>query len=333
MGVLALGFLLVDSRGTLWLVYVLAAGISAVSALFEPAASAAIPNLVDAEDLAAANAVTGSAWGTMLVVGAGIGGLVVTAFGNDVAYLVDAGSFFVGAVLLLWVRRPTSQPREQQEHPALAQATTEAVRFARRDHRVLALFASRVGVGTALGVVALLPIVAIDTFHAGDRGTGILFAFRGAGALMGPFLIRPLVRRGALSRALAAIVLLPAVLASMYALLPWAPGIWVAASIALCAHLAGGATWTLTTYSYQSLVPDRVLGRIFGFDGALITFMLSASNAVCGVLAVQFGVRAVMSGIGVVVVAYTLVLWVATRNLRRSLAQAPPAGGLPRAAR
>ncbi len=325
MGALALGFFLAESRSDLWLIYALAAGISAVSALFEPAASAAVPNLVDPDDLAVANVLNGSAWGTMLAVGAGLGGIIVGAFGNDVGYAFDAFSFFLAALLLLRVRRRTSESREpHHEHPGLVEATREAVRYSRRDHRVVALYATRLGQGFAIGVVALLPVLAISVFHAGDRGTGLLFAFRGIGSLIGPFLIRPLIRTGNRRRLFAAVIWLPAVFALAYAALPWMPSILLAGVAALAAHVAGGAQWTLVTYGYQTIVPDRVRGRIFGFDGALITFTLSASNALSGWLAGVYGVREVMTVVGIGVTCYAAIMWVVTsRMLGRRETAAP----------
>ncbi len=318
MGILAIGFFLVHSRSDLWLVYVLTAGISAVSAFFEPAASAAVPNLVDPADLAPANMLTGSAWGTMLAVGAGIGGLVVAAYGNDVGYAIDAISFFAAGGLLLGVRRATSEARrEHDEHPNIVEATREAVSYSRHDHRLLALFAVRVGAGFAIGLVALLPVLAVTVFHAGDRGTGLLFAFRGIGSFVGPFLIRPFVRRGRGKRLFVAVLITPAVFASMYGLLPWMPTLYLAGVVAVLAHLAGGAQFTLVTYTYQSIVPDRILGRVFGFDGAILTFTLSASNALCGWLAGILGVREVMTGLAAVVIVYTGLMWAVTRKLRR----------------
>jgi MFS family permease len=316
MGALALGFFLARSNSDLWLVYVLAAGISAVSALFEPAASAAVPNLVDPADLAAANVLNGSAWGTMLAVGAGLGGIVVGAFGNDVGYAFDAFSFFAAAALLVRVRRRTSEPREPHvEHPGIVEATREAVRYSRQDHRVLALYGTRLGAGFAIGVVALLPVLALSVFHAGDRGTGLLFAFRGIGSLIGPFLIRPLIREGNRKRLFAAVIWTPAVFALVYGVLPWMPVILLAGVAALVAHVAGGAQWTLVTYEYQTIVPDAVRGRIFGFDGALITFTLSLSNALCGWLAGLFGVRDVMTAVGVCVALYAAVVWSIARRM------------------
>jgi hypothetical protein len=118
----------------------------------------------------------------------------------------------------------------------------------------------------------------------------------------------------------AAIVVSPAVFAVLYAVVPWMPGVYVAGAIAMAAHFAGSAQWTLVTYTYQSIVPDRIRGRVFGFDGALITFTLSASNALCGWLAGWFSVRTVMTGVGAAVVVYFALLWLVTRRMRRSLA-------------
>ncbi|HWC32042.1 MAG TPA: MFS transporter, partial [Actinomycetota bacterium] len=63
---LALCYLLVDRPSEVWLAFAITAGISFLGAVFEPASSAAVPNIVDREDLPAANVLVGAAWGTML---------------------------------------------------------------------------------------------------------------------------------------------------------------------------------------------------------------------------------------------------------------------------
>lgn len=334
MGVLAAGFFLVRARSDLWLLYVLAAGISAVSALFEPAASASVPNLVDPADLAAANAITGAAWGMMMAVGAAAGGLVVAAYGVRAGYTVDAVSFAVAALLVFLIRRPTSRPREPHaEHPGLISATREAIAYSREDHRVLVLFAARLGMGTAIGLVALLPVIAIQLLHAGDRGTGILFAFRGVGFLIGPFLIRSVIKQRDRRRLYAVVIAGPAVFAAMYAITPWMPSVLTAGAILLVGNMVLGAQWALTTFAYQSIVPDRVLGRIFGFDGALITVTMAASNAIAGLLAVTLSIRWAVAIITSAVVVWMGVVWVLARGVRAGPADLPavpiPGGPLP----
>src|SRR5690606_23781199 len=52
----------VRSAGTAWLAVVAIAAFAVAKAFYSPAATAALPNLVPPEDLAAANAIAGSAW-------------------------------------------------------------------------------------------------------------------------------------------------------------------------------------------------------------------------------------------------------------------------------
>ena len=135
--VVCVAFLLVG-EDTIWLAYVLLPVLAAFAArsILRPAT----PNLVDPEDLPVANALNGSLWGTMLAVGAGLGGLISAAFGADTAFLVDAGSFVVSAALLASIHRRFSEQNEVHEDPpGIVEATRETWQFARRDHRVLSL--------------------------------------------------------------------------------------------------------------------------------------------------------------------------------------------------
>jgi predicted MFS family arabinose efflux permease len=333
-GVLALGFFLVRSPSEVWLVFVLAGAISALGALFEPASQAAVPNLVDLRDLATANILSGSAWGTMLAAGAGIGGLVVAAFGRGAGYVGDAASFFVSASLLSQIHRPFSEAREKHhEHPSLWQAVRETGRYARQDHRVMALLAVKGGFGFATGVIGLLPVLALGVYHGGDRGTGILYAFRGLGAFVGPFLARPFIRENDLRTLFWSISTCLAVYGLFYALVPWMPTLWVAGVMVMGAHLGGGGQWTLSTYGLQLIVPDRIRGRVFAFDYGLVTFTLALSAAAAGWAADFFDPRKVMLVLACVAMAYSVVWTVVTKEVRRSLRPGPPGRGAERPAK
>jgi MFS family permease len=315
-GFLALGFFLIRDASLVWLVFVLAGGIAALGALFQPASSAATPNLVDREDLPAANVLTGATWGTMLAVGAALGGLVVAAFGREVGYAADALSFFVSALLVLGIRRPMAEPSERHEHPGLAEATREAFRFARRDRRVMALLTVKGGVGFSAGMVGLLPVLALDVFRAGDRGTGILLACRGVGVVLAPFLIRRLMRGDDLRPLFLAIPVAFVVYGSFYAGAAWAPTLATAGVLVAVAHLGGGAHWTLSTYALQLIVPDHVRGRIFAFDYGLVTFTIALSATVGGYVVQLLDVRSVMFAMAGLAVAYAVIWFAATSRLR-----------------
>jgi MFS family permease len=319
-GLLALGFFFVRSPSTVWLVYVFAGAISGLEAFFEPAASASVPNLVDAQDLSAANALAGSLWGTMLAVGAGLGGLVVAAFGRPAGYVCDALSFAASAALLIRIHRPFSEPRERHaEHPSLLEATKETLRYARRDHRVLALLAVKGGFGITTGVIGLLPVLALEVYVAGDRGTGILYAFRGLGALAGPFVARWFVDDDDPRTLFWAISAALATYGVFYAFVPFMPTIWLAGIFVMLAHLGGGSQWTLSSYGLQRIVPDRIRGRVFAFDLGLVTASIAIAAVVAGLAADVYGVRPVMLGFACLAIGYSVLWTFLTRKVRRSL--------------
>ena len=314
---LCLGFLVVRDAETVWLVYLLIAVISSFSAAFYPASSAALPNLVDEEDLGPANALAGSLWGTMLALGAAAGGVVAATLGRDTAIVIDAASFAVSGALLAAIHRPFSEERERTEHPGVVQATVETVRYARKDHRVLALLAVKAGFGLGAGVLVLISVFAEEEFHLGEIGIGILMAARGVGALIGPFLGRRLAGPDD-RRLFGAIGVALTTFGVAYALLGLTPGIALAALVVAVAHLGGGAQWILSSYGLQRVVPDRIRGRIFAFDAALITLTLTVSSLVTGWLATTWGARPTAFGLGAVAIAYAGVWTWLTTDVRRA---------------
>jgi len=317
--VLVVGFLLVNDADTMWIAYGLLAAVSVFAAVFDPASSAALPNLVDERDLATANALSGSLWGTMLAVGGALGGLVAAVFGRDTAFVVDAASFVVSALLIARIRRPFSVRDDAEVETNVIRATVETFRFARRDHRVLALLTVKAGFGLAGGVITLIAVFAVNVFGAGDVGIGVLMAGRGIGALIGPFLGRSVSGRDD-RRLFTAIAVALTVFGIGYALLGLMPSLWLAAVAIGIAHLGGGAQWTLSSYGLQRIVPDRIRGRIFSFDFALITVAITVSSLVTGWAADAFGARPTVVVLGGVAVLWAgLWTWLTTDVRRATL--------------
>jgi MFS family permease len=318
--VVCASFLLVGPD-TIWLAYPLLALLSVFGAPFDPASSAATPNLVDPQDLPTANALSGSLWGTMLAVGAGLGGIVATVFGRDAAFIVDAASFGLSALLLWGIRRPFAEPREPgHEHPKMLDATIEVLQYSRRDHRVLALIGVKAGFGLAAGVLALIPVFGAEVFDRGEIGVGALMAARGVGALVGPFLGHRISGEGH-RRLFGAIGIALAVFGISYMALGLAPALWVAAAVIFVAHLGGGAQWVLSTFGLQVLVPDHIRGRVFAVDFAMITLSLAVSSLVASAIADSIGARASALIVGAMAVVWAVVWTALTRAIRRETAE------------
>ncbi|MGZ6544361.1 MAG: MFS transporter [Actinomycetota bacterium] len=314
--VLCLGFFLVQSHALVWLVYPLLAVMACFSAAFEPASAAALPNLVDADDLVTANAMSGSLWGTMLVVGAALGGVVTAALGRDAAIGIDAASFVGSALLLVRIRRSFQEARGSEKPESLGEAAKETVQYARRDHRVLALLAVKFGWGLAGGVLVLIPLLARG-FRAGEVGIGLLLAARGVGALIGPFVGRAAL--GSMDRRLfLAIGVSLGVFGVGYATLGLAPGLLLAMPAVALAHVGGGAQWMLSSYGLQKIVPDHIRGRIFAFDGMLVTLTFGSSSILTGWLAEVWGPRTTAFAMGAVAAVWAVVWMLLTTDVRRA---------------
>lgn len=316
---LALLLLLVDGRGTIWLAVVAIGGIAAAKAFATPAESAAIPNLVAPQDLALASVLNGVGWGSMLAVGAALGGLSAAAFGTRACFVIDAVSFVTSALLVSRCRTPFQGPRDVGSHPGFREAVREAVVFARSDRVVLALIAVKPGVAFANGALVLFPLLSDGVFHVGATGLGLLYAARGFGAVVGPLLLG---RRGRDGRAmwwvLATAISSCGLLYVGVAVAPW---FWLAVVLVALAHLGGGANWTVSTYGLQRRVPDRVLGRISSADFMLVTLVIALNQVLAGLLSDSVGTRVLVAAFGLASVVYAGVWLVATRSLRLTALQ------------
>jgi MFS family permease len=299
----AAGLFLAAVHGPVLFAFLAQGLIAALGTFFAPASQAALPNLVDAEDLPLATVMMSSTWGAMLAVGAAIGGVFAIVFGRQAAFVADGVSFLLAAGLIAAVRRPT-QLAAPEGRPARMRPladTVETFRYARTNPVVAALLGSKLGFGLGGGAVGMLALLATGPFHSGDTGTGLLLAARGVGVVAGPFVARRLLlnRRalgpadvnGQISGILLACGAAGLVYGAGYLVVGTAPILAVAIGGVLLAHLGGGAQWTLSTYGIQAAVPDYIRGRVFAADFALVTVTMSLSLVASGALAGVTGPR------------------------------------------
>jgi MFS family permease len=284
----ALAFLLARDPETLWIAFVAVLLLAIGAAVFEPTSSASLPNLVPADDLPTANVLIGSAWGTMLAVGAALGGIVAATLGRDAAFVINALSFAVSAWLIVGIRQPLQAERRADDphavHRGVRSGVAAAVTLARGSRTLAAFLLSKTSFGVGTGVVALLAVFGTDVFGAGDAGIGVLFAARGLGALVGPFAARAVMGTDDLGL-IRGIAISFVAAAGCYALFPLSPGLGVAAALVFGAHCGGGAQWALSTLGIQRSTPDAIRGRVFSLDYGLVTLTIAVSTLLAGLLA------------------------------------------------
>ena len=151
------------------------------STFFGPAIASLLPMLVNEDDLGPAN----SAWATLdnvaFIIGPALAGILLAVGGLEVAFLLNAVSFGVVAVVLWRMEIPERAPTGD----AADDAEEEPVGW--RDLvRPMAgpfiLDASTSFVGGGLGVLTV--VIAIDVLGAGEAGTGWLQAATGVGGVV-----------------------------------------------------------------------------------------------------------------------------------------------------
>jgi len=283
-GVLVLGLLFVRSADTVWITYVVTALTMSASAFFEPARTATIPNITSAGELLPANALAAATWSGMLAIGASVGGLVTAWLGRDVAFVMNAASFFISAIFIAQTRYDAT-PAERPPHVgwrALTGASdlVEGIRYVRRESHVAALMCVKAGWGLAGGVLLLLTVFGQRVFPmAGGSaaGIGILYGARGVGAGLGPIALRWILGQNpkTLRRTIGPAFFMVGV---FYMAIAGAPTLLLAAVCVLLAHFGGSILWVFSTVLLQLEVPDRFRGRVFAAELALVTLVTSLSS-------------------------------------------------------
>ena len=324
-GVAALLLLLVRSEATAWIALVAIGVVAGAKAFSHPAGAAAIPNLVDDRDLATAAVLNGASWGTMLAVGAALGGLVAGTLGTTVCFVLVAVLLFAAAALTASTTRPFSDPTAPvRERRPVRHDVGEALGYARRESRVLALMTCKAGPAFGNGALSLFPLYGAAAFGLGPLGIGLMYSARGVGALLGPLLMRE--RATDPARLYSVLAGSMAVFGLGYLALGLTEWFWLVLVLLAVAHAGGGANWILSTYGLQRTVPDALRGRVFSADYTLATLIIAGSQVVFGLLSDHVTARALLAASGGIVLVYAGLWWLATRRLRRPAHPLVPSG-------
>lgn len=280
--------------------------VASTVSLVNPSASGGLPNLVSRAQLASANVLMGSTWGTMAAVGAGLGGLVAAAFSRQIAFGIDAATFFVGAYLVSRIRSPLNEETAPKKQSFTA-SIKEGFTYAWHRPPVRALMTSKAGFSlVASGPITLLAVASVELFGMGDEGTGLLFAARGLGALIGPFLARRFFGQSD-RRLLGVIGIAISIWGVGYAWFSQTHLIWVAALAVMLGHIGGGSQWALSSYGLQAIVPDRIRGRVVGLDFAAMTFVMAITQPIVGIIADRVSLRSLFLVLALLGIVFGLV--------------------------
>lgn len=319
-----LGFLIVDSREDLWIVYTLTLFEVALTGFFEPARSAILPSIVEKNHLVTANALSGSTWSIMLTLGAALGGFVVSFFGIKTAFILDALTYLLSAGFIIKISYPNTKYKERikKQNSSGIKGLVEGLRYLISHPTVLVFTLLKSGMAIKGGIMTLIPLFASRLWSdpsAVSMAVGILFSSRGIGSAIGPVLIRKWL--GESPKTLKVAILAAFFLGSFAILVfSFSKNIWTASLSIGLSGMSGSIVWVFSTALIHLEADRKFLGRIFGIEMALLTLIMGISNGLVGVTIdkLQITIQSVilwMSGI------YTIpgILWILFLALRVSL--------------
>ena len=287
--VFALCFLLVnDSSDIVWMIG-LSGLMMVLHGVYMTAERAALPNVVAEEDLATANALDAASWSTALCMGAMLGGVVVSIWGTDAAFIVDSATFLVGTLFLINLTIPQTID-ESMKGPWLSTGIRNIKSGWARIRSQPALFrivfakaSWNVAGGGLAGVYLVLMGANVQGFGAAF-GFGLFFFARGVGTGLGPILARAFLKdEEAWPRLVGYLIVLSGLIYFLVGLsVPHA--LWITVVLVILAHSASGANWVLSTVMMQQWVEDEVRGRVFSTDMLILSIAFSTSTSVAGYL-------------------------------------------------
>ena len=130
LSLLFTGILLINAMmdsPNLLLIYIVSGLFAATSGLRQPAMQAALPRLVDHEDMTAAAALMSLRWQVGVIVGPAVGGILISSYSVAVGYAADIATFIVSIALIAFMKK--IPPSHEAEAPSLS-ALIDGVKYA-----------------------------------------------------------------------------------------------------------------------------------------------------------------------------------------------------------
>lgn len=286
---LALSFLLVDGEEDMWWLITVSGVMMLLHGVYVTAERAAVPNIVDEDDLITANAIGSASWSTALCMGAMLGGIVVSEWGTDAAFIIDSFTFLLSAIILIPLT--IDQKVDESMKGPIFRTAAKNIKIGWKriynDKQLLRIVFAKSswnlgGAGIA-GVFLVLAGAEISGYGAAF-GFGLFFFARGIGTGIGPLIARSVFKDK--NKWPSLIGILVSVSGIFYLLVGLTLEFYLPLTVLLIiiSHSASGGNWVLSTVLTQSWVEDEVRGRVFSMDMLILGTSAALSTTTAGYL-------------------------------------------------
>ncbi|MCI2239956.1 MFS transporter [Paenibacillus sp. TRM 82003] len=300
---LVMAALVLTGAVRLWHVYVLATLLGCVSAVDGPVRQTFVGQLVPPEDLPNAIGLNSASFNSARLIGPGLAGLLIAAFGTGPVFLINALSF-LGPLTTLHLMRPAQPVR--RERPAKGSGgVREGLRYVRARPDLMAIFAL-VGVVGTFGLNFQLTSALITSVKFGRDAAafGVAGTVLAVGSLLGA-LIAARRERPRWRLVIGAAVAF-SVTASVSAVMP---NYWLYLVVLPLLGLSSLTLLTAANATVQMSTEPRLRGRVMALYMSLMQGGTVVGGPLVGWIGTRFGAEwsvlagSIPSGLTAVVVA------------------------------
>jgi MFS family permease len=243
---------------TMTVILMVTAPINLLRVVFLAAFNAAMPNLVDRDQVAKGNGYVEAIIGLSFIIGPSIAGILVGIIGPGPTLAIDAASFFVSGLTLMIVRRPLSAVGGRTDQHLFGEIA-EGVRYIAHEPtlRIVIAFWGTVSVLMAPLIPVVIFFLSVD-HHQSTEIMGVVLSGFGAGYLLGVIILGHFAQ-GRLGLLMILGAVSQAVVMIAFALAGTSE-VWVA--LAFLHGLFGAVVFIPYITLRATIPPDHLLGRV-----------------------------------------------------------------------
>ena len=251
---------------TVWWIYIVGFVHATLTICFEAGQFAAIPSLVDKDDLVTANGRIQASYSGASVAGPLLAGVLVTLVPLAALMLVDALSFLVSSFSLALIRI-SFNTGEKRERTSIRSDVVEGLRYVLR-HPVLRNISLMMALVNFVGVTtnAQLIFFAKTRLQATDFQASLLYSAGSLGVVILALAAGPLRKHWSFSTVALGALMMEGILTIIFSLMRM---YW--AAVVLWTLIGGlGILFNINTSSLrQTIVPNHLLGRVVSIASVL----------------------------------------------------------------
>ncbi|MDQ4123731.1 MAG: MFS transporter [Acidobacteriota bacterium] len=294
--VVALGFLLVDEPGDLWIAYLCSVILALLSAFFDAAKNAAMPNVTGDDGLLAGNALMFSSRFLLMSIGAALGGAASAFFGYEIAFIINAVSFLVSAYSIWLIpgdsmhsQKPKAQIDLESRVASVFRDMKDGWSFIRGHSLVLTIIGVNIIWAIGGGAINLISDRLGGVVFAGkdgwsaDGAVAAIYTAAGLGLFIGMILARRVgdfvERRNLVVPFIGWTLVIHGIL---YAIAGFMPNLWLVMALMMVSRVLLGVEYAVQETMLMRAIPDDLRGRVMTTDRAAEISVFSVSNLAGG---------------------------------------------------